>query len=155
MTTKWLDTRQQQQWRALLTGTSALFAALNHDLESETDLTLNEYEVLVRLSEDPNRTLRMSVLAEDLVHSRSRVTHTVRRMEERGLVRRQPCADDGRGVDCAMTDAGWEALVAAAPVHVGSVRSRLVDVVTCDELDAIGQAFDRVAQRISADLGSP
>lgn len=149
MTTNWLDTTQQQQWRALLTGTSALFAALNHDLETGTDLTLNEYEVLVRLSEEPNRTLRMSALAEELVHSRSRVTHTIRRMEGCGLVRRQPSSDDGRGVDCAMTEAGWETLVAAAPVHVASVRARLVDVITPEEMAAIGTAFARVAARIA------
>ena len=145
MTTNWLDTTQQQQWRALLTGTSALFAALNHDLETGTDLTLNEYEVLVRLSEEPNRTLRMSALAEELVHSRSRVTHTIRRMEERGLVVRESCIADGRGVNCTLTDAGEAALVAAAPRHVTSVRRHLVDVLTPEQLVVLGEAMERVS----------
>jgi len=148
-TTRWLDESQQRHWRALLTGTSALFAALNHDLEAATGLALNEYEVLVRLSEAPGRTLRMSVLAEGLVHSRSRVTHTVRRMEEQGIVRRQRSSEDGRGVECAMTEKGWEVLVAAAPLHVQSVRDRLVDVVSREELATIGEAFERVAERIT------
>lgn len=143
--TNWLDANQQQHWRSLLTGTQAMFAALHHDLEEATGLTLNEYEVLVRLSESPNLTLRMSVLADGLVHSRSRITHTVRRMEERGLVARQAAANDGRGVECTLTETGQQALIDAAPTHVQSVRSRLVDVVTPDELEAIGSAFDKVA----------
>lgn len=151
--TRWLDPEQQVQWRSIITGTNAMFAALNHDLETVTGLALNEYEVLVRLSESPERTLRMSTLADGLVHSRSRMTHTVRRMEQRGLVRRQPSADDGRGVDCAMTDAGHEALVAAAPVHVASVRARLVDVVSPAELAAMGAGFERVADGILVSLG--
>ncbi|GAB2614182.1 MarR family winged helix-turn-helix transcriptional regulator [Pseudactinotalea suaedae] len=149
--THWLDLEQQRHWRSLLTGTSALFAALNHDLEAGSDLALNEYEVLVRLSESPDRTLRMSVLAEGLVHSRSRITHTVSRMERRGLVRRQAACDDGRGVDCTMTDEGYAALVAAAHVHVTSVRARLVDVLTPAELAAIGEGFERVTARIVED----
>lgn len=143
--TTWLDPEQQQQWRSLLTGSNALFAALNHDLETATGLSMNEYEVLVRLSESPERTLRMSVLADGLVHSRSRITHAVRRMEQRGLVSRCAAADDGRGVLCRMTDEGYAALAAAAPIHVGSVRDRLVDVVTPAELAAMGAAFEKIA----------
>ena len=147
--TTWLDMEQQQQWRSLLMGSNALFAALNHDLESETGLSLNEYEVLVRLSESPDRTMRMSALADGLVHSRSRITHAVRRMEQRGLVSRCAAADDGRGVVCSMTDAGQEALVAAAPTHVQSVREHLVDVVTAEELAAMGSAFERVSAALA------
>lgn len=147
--TNWLTLEQQRQWRSLLTGSSALFAALNHDLEAATGLSLNEYEILVRLSENGDRTLRMSLLAEGLVHSRSRITHTVTRMEKQGLVRRQAACDDGRGIDCAMTEKGYATLVAAAEVHVGSVRARLVDVVTPAELAAIGSGFARVSEKIA------
>jgi DNA-binding MarR family transcriptional regulator len=148
--TEWLSLEQQRQWRSLLTGSSALFTALNHDLESATGLSLNEYEILVRLSESDGHTLRMSELAEGLVHSRSRITHTVTRMEKQGLVRRQAASDDGRGIDCAMTEKGYATLVAAAEVHVGSVRARLVDVVTPEELAAIGTGFERVGKQIAA-----
>lgn len=147
--TIWLDADQQHQWRALLTGSNALFAALNHDLEALTGLSMNEYEVLVRLSESPERTLRMSALADGLVHSRSRLTHAVRRMEQRGLVSRCAAADDGRGVLCRMTDEGYEVLVQAAPVHVDSVRTRLVDVVTPEELAVIGAAFERIGAAVA------
>jgi DNA-binding MarR family transcriptional regulator len=149
--TIWLDADQQHQWRALLTGSNALFAALNHDLEAMTGLSMNEYEVLVRLSESPERTLRMSALADGLVHSRSRLTHAVRRMEQRGLVSRCAAADDGRGVLCRMTDEGYEVLVQAAPVHVDSVRTRLVDVLTPEELAVIGAAFERIGAAVAQD----
>lgn len=148
--TTWLDPTQQHQWRALLTGSNALFAALNHDLEMATGLSMNEYEVLVRLSESPERTLRMSVLADGLVHSRSRITHAVRRMEQRGLVSRCAAVDDGRGVLCRMTDQGHATLVEAAPIHVDSVRARLVDVVNPAELEAMGAAFEKVTAAIDA-----
>lgn len=147
--TRWLDAEQQQQWRSLLMGSSALFAALNHELEAATGLSMPEYELLVRLSESPDRTLRMSTLADGLVHSRSRMTHTVRRMEERGLVSRCAATDDGRGVLCRLTEHGYETLAAAAPGHVDSVRARLVDVVTAEELAVIGDAFERVARGIA------
>jgi DNA-binding MarR family transcriptional regulator len=104
---RWLTTEQQEHWRAFLVGTARLNDALGRQLEHDSDLSLSEYEVLVRLSEAPDRTLRMSLLADELAHSRSRVTHTVRRLESAGLVRRRACAGDGRGVNCTMTDEGY------------------------------------------------
>ncbi|WP_448630289.1 MarR family winged helix-turn-helix transcriptional regulator [Cellulomonas soli] len=112
---RWLDDEQQQHWRAFRDGTARLMAVLAHELEQASGLSLHEYEVMVRLSEAPGRTLRMSEIAEGLAHSRSRLTHTVRRMEDAGLVSRQPCAEDARGVNCTLTETGWQTLVAAAP----------------------------------------
>ncbi|CAM3408301.1 MarR family winged helix-turn-helix transcriptional regulator [Occultella aeris] len=149
----WLDAEQQVAWRALLTGTSVLFDALGRDLEHGAGLSLNEYEVLVRLSEAPGRVLRMSVLAEELVHSRSRLTHTVSRMERAGLVSRCSSAQDGRGVDCMLTDAGMAQLEAAAPVHVASVRRRLVDVLSRDQLLALGAAFSQIDEGVRSHAG--
>jgi DNA-binding MarR family transcriptional regulator len=149
--TTWLTADQQVQWRSLLTGSSALFAALNHDLEEAAGLSLNEYEVLVRLSERPERRLRMSVLAEGLVHSRSRITHTVRRMEKAGLVVRQAAVDDGRGVECRMTDDGFALLERASHAHVTSVRRRLVDVLSAEHLAVVGAAFERVGAAVAQD----
>ena len=142
---RWLTDEQQASWRAFLEGTARLSETLNRDLENDSDLSLNEYEVLVRLSESPQRTLRMSQLADNLAHSRSRVTHTIRRMEERGLVVRESCVADGRGVNCALTEAGHAALVAAAPSHVTSVRRHLVDVLTHEQLEVLGEAMERVS----------
>lgn len=147
---RWLTTEEQRAWRAYRDGTARLLDVLAHELEQETGLSLGEYEVLVRLSEAPGRTLRMSELAGELAHSRSRLTHTVRRMESAGLVERAPCAEDARGVNCIMTEAGWTRLVAAAPSHVESVRDHLVDVLSSEQLRALGEAMAVVGEALQA-----
>lgn len=152
--TRWLDADQQRHWRALMTGTSALFDALNRDMEEAMGLSMTEYEVFVRLSEAPDRRLRMSAIADSLVHSRSRITHTVRRLEERGLVSRCAATGDGRGVECRLTDAGMALLVEAAPAHVESVRRRLVEVMTPEQLTVVGEAFAGVAAAIAEPVPS-
>ncbi|WNB85929.1 MarR family transcriptional regulator [Cellulomonas sp. ATA003] len=145
---RWLDAEQQGHWRAFLVGTARLQDALGRQLDRDSDLSLSEYEVLVRLSESPDRTLRMSLLADELAHSRSRITHTVRRLEAAGLVERQACDSDGRGVNCHMTDAGLARLEAAAPGHVQAVRTHLVDVLTDDQLRAVGEAMTAVREAL-------
>lgn len=147
---RWLTADEQRAWRAWRDGTARLLDVLAHDLEQATGLSLGEYEVLVRLSEAPGRTLRMSELAGELAHSRSRLTHTIRRMETAGLVGRAPCLEDARGVNCTMTTAGWERLVEAAPVHVESVRNRLVDVLTPGQMQALGDAMATVGEALQA-----
>ena len=139
--TRWLTTEQQEHWRAFLVGSARLTDALGRQLERDSGLSLSEYEVLVRLSEAPGRTLRMSLLADELAHSRSRVTHTVRRLEASGMVERQACEADGRGVNCTMTAAGFARLEAAAPGHVEAVRAHLVDVLAENQLRALGEAM--------------
>jgi DNA-binding MarR family transcriptional regulator len=141
---RWLSTEQQGYWRDFLVGTARLTEALGRQMERDSDLSLSEYEVLVRLSEAPGWTTRMSVLADELAHSRSRITHTVRRLEAAGLVERQACEADGRGVNCRMTATGFARLEAAAPGHVRAVRSHLVDVLTDDQLRALGEAMSAV-----------
>lgn len=148
---QWLDTEQQRHWRALQRGMLMLNRSLDRDLAASTGLSLNEYEVLVRLSEAPERRIRMSALADDVVHSRSRLTHTVTRMEKRGLVNRCPDDGDRRGVQCRLTDEGYEVLKAAAPHHVDSVRARLVDVLTGQQLKALGDGFTVIAAQIEAE----
>lgn len=143
---RWLSADQQRSWRAYLTGSALLGEALSRQLEADSGLSLSEYEVLVRLSESEERTQRMSDLATSLVHSRSRLTHTVVRLERRGLVRRETCLADGRGVNCVLTDAGFETLRDAAPGHVRTVRAALVDVLTDEQLSALGVAMRAVAE---------
>lgn len=145
---RWLTADQQREWRAFRDGTVLLLDALGRDLEECSGLSLNEYEVMVRLSEATRRTLRMSQLATDVAHSRSRLTHTIARMEAAGLVRRVACSEDARGVNCTLTDEGWAALVAAAPGHVASVRRHLVDVLSDEQLAALGGAMDAVRARL-------
>src|SRR5574339_841969 len=119
--TWWLDRDQQRSWCAYLVGTTLLMDRLDRDLRETHDLSMPEYEILVRLSEAPDHRMRMAVLAGSISHSRSRVTHTVARLEKDGLVTRSACVSDGRGVEAVLTDEGLERLEAAAPTHVEGV----------------------------------
>lgn len=152
---RWLTAEEQLGWRAYRNGVAMLNDTLAHELEAETGLSIHEYEVLVRLSEAPERTMRMSEIATGLAHSRSRLTHTIRRMEEQGLVERHQCLHDARGVNCTMTEQGWQRLVAAAPSHVRSVRAHLVDVLTPEQFRALGEAMDAVAEHLSGGASHP
>ena len=147
--TRWLSEGEQRVWRDYLEATQLLHARLGRDLdESAHDLVMTEYELLVRLSEAPGWAVRMSELADGLVHSRSRLTHTAARMEARGLLRREACADDRRGVLAVMTDAGYAALAAAAPLHVAGVREHLFDQLEPEEVAVLGRAFARVSAHL-------
>ncbi len=140
---RWLDVDQQRIWRSFLNGV----ARINDRLEAELrpyGLDLGEYEILVHLSESPDRSLRMSDLAGRVRQSRSRLTHTVARMESKGLVSRTACPSDRRGVIAAMTTHGFDLLVEAAPAHVESVRRALVDPVDPEDFAALGRAMDAV-----------
>ncbi|TQK70102.1 MULTISPECIES: MarR family winged helix-turn-helix transcriptional regulator [unclassified Nocardioides] len=144
---RWLDEDQQRTWRSFLLGTTLLLDRLDEDLRREHGLSAVEYEILVRLSE-AGGTLRMAQLAAALAHSRSRVTHTVKRMETAGLVVREESPEDGRGVDCRLTDAGLDVLRTAAPDHVETVRRSLVDLVDADDLRALGRVMNAVCDQL-------
>ena len=144
----WLDAEQQRTWRAYLVGTTLLMDRLDRDLRIHHDLSLPEYEVLVRLSESEGRRLRMAPLADSLSHSRRRVTHTVTRLERAGLVERVSCADDGRGVEAVLTERGYALLETAAPTHVRGVREYLVDLAGPTDFEAVGRVFNAVTDRL-------
>lgn len=144
---RWLDGEQQRTWRAFLLGTTLLLDRLDEDLRRDHGLSAVEYEILVRLSEADGR-LRMAQLAASLAHSRSRVTHTVKRMEASGLVQRAGSKDDGRGVVCRLTDDGYAMLRTAAPSHVETVRQSLIDLVAPDDLAALGRVMDAVCDQL-------
>ncbi len=154
VTTRWLTAAQQRAWRSYLVGTARLMERLERDLRS-AGLSLPEYEILVRLSEASGRTLRMAELADSVHHSRSRLTHTISRMEAAGLVERLTCPSDGRGVMARLTEDGYARLVDAAPIHVKGVREALVDVVSDDDFAAIGRAFEAVSEHGRPADGGP
>jgi DNA-binding MarR family transcriptional regulator len=134
---RWLDVDEQTAWRAWLYSAQLLMDRLDRDLTHETGISHAYYEILVALSETPGRMLRMSQLADRCLSSRSRLSHAVSRLEERGWVRRQVCEDDGRGQLAVLTDEGFAALEAAAPVHVASVRAHLFDQLSPEQVDAM------------------
>jgi DNA-binding MarR family transcriptional regulator len=146
--TRWLDADQQASWRAFAVGVTLLLDRLDADLQREFGLSLTEYEILVRLSERPGRSMRMAELADALAHSRSRVTHTVTRMQQADLVARSTSPEDGRGILCTLTEHGYELLVEAAHVHVTGVRQYLVDLATRDDFAALGRVMNAVADAL-------
>ena len=148
--TRWLDADEQRSWRALLMGMTLLNDRLDSDLRSSFDLSLAEYEILVRLSEHEGR-LRMAQLADAMAYSRSRVTHTVARMERAGLVQRRESAEDGRGVVAHLTDEGMALLVRAAHVHVRGVREYLVDRCAREDFAALGRVMNAVSDTLIGD----
>lgn len=145
--TRWLSEDEQASWRAWIAATLLLPDRLNRDLQEETGLSLPDYEILVYLSEAPDRRLRMSELAERTMSSRSRLSHQIDRLESEGLVSREKCSDDRRGSFAVLTPEGWKVLVASAPTHVESVRRHLVDVLTPEEFAELGRLCRIVAER--------
>jgi DNA-binding MarR family transcriptional regulator len=145
---RWLDASEQAVWRAYLDVSRLMNERLQRQLVSDSTMSLAEYEILVQLSESDGRTLRMAELADRVVNSRSRLTHTVSRLEQRGLVQRQPCPDDGRGVLCILTDEGFAVLEAAAPGHVEAVRSGMFDPLTTQDVASLGSVMDKIRLRL-------
>jgi DNA-binding MarR family transcriptional regulator len=146
--TRWLSADEQRLWRGWIAASMLLPDRLNRDLQEAHGLTGTDYQILVELSESPDRRMRMSTLADHTLLSRSRLSHQVDRMARAGLVERQVCEQDGRGMYAVMTDHGWETIVKAAPDHVESVRRHLLDVLTPEEYRAFGEACIKVAEAL-------
>ncbi len=134
---RWLDAEEQKAWRAWLYSTQLLAERLDRELQHDTGISHPYYEILVQLSETPGRMLRMSELADRCLSSRSRLSHAVSRLEERGWIRRQVCEEDARGQLAVLTDEVFAALAAAAPIHVESVRRHLFDQLSADQVAAL------------------
>jgi DNA-binding MarR family transcriptional regulator len=146
--TRWLTPTQQRDWRAFVDGSVRLLEVLDQSLKTGHGLSLAEYEILVRLSEAPDRNLRMAQLAAEASQSRSRLSHTCTRLESKGLVRRETCASDKRGVLAYLTEEGFSALEQASHDHVNTVRDFFIEVVDPADLEAIGRAFAAIIVRV-------
>jgi DNA-binding MarR family transcriptional regulator len=149
--TRWLSADEQRLWRGWIAASMLLPDRLNRDLQELHGLTGTDYQILVELSESPDRRMRMSTLADHTLLSRSRLSHQVDRMTRAGLVERQVCEADGRGMFAVLTDHGWETIVKAAPDHVESVRRHLLDQLTPEEFQAFGEACIKVADALRAE----
>ncbi|GAA0511861.1 MarR family transcriptional regulator [Paractinoplanes deccanensis] len=139
-----LTDAEQLAWRTFIESSWALHTHLEDQLRADTGLSMNDYHVLVVLSEAPERRLRMGELAGRLVFSPSRITYQISSMVKRGLVRKQPCPEDGRGQEAVLTDEGLAALEAAAPLHLITVRDSFIDRLDPAELAAITRVFSKV-----------
>jgi DNA-binding MarR family transcriptional regulator len=149
--TRWLDAEEQRAWRAYMYSWMLLEDRLDRELIRETGISHAYYEILVQLSETDGRALRMSELAERCLSSRSRLSHAVSRLEERGWVRRQVCPEDGRGQLAVLTDEGFAALQAAAPVHVQSVRTHLFDQLSPQQIAVMRDIGETLLRHLSDD----
>jgi DNA-binding MarR family transcriptional regulator len=146
--TRWLTDDEQDAWRALAAMLLKLPAALDAQLQRDSGLSTFEYLVLSGLSEAPDRTLRMSDLAELANGSLSRLSHVVKRLEQRGWVRRELCPEDGRYTNAILTRAGWQQVAAAAPGHVAAVRELVFDALTAAQVRQMRDIGRRVVRRV-------
>jgi DNA-binding MarR family transcriptional regulator len=148
---EWLDDQQQRTWRAWLTVSELVPRVLDAQLQRDAGISHAAYVVLAMLSEAPRRSRRMSDLARRANQSQSRLSHTVARLEERGWVRRERSAEDGRGNVAVLTDEGWDVVQSVALGHVGAVRAALFDPLTEQQTRALCEALEVVLEKLDPD----
>jgi DNA-binding MarR family transcriptional regulator len=145
-TPRWLDERQMNAWRGWIEAVTHIGQRIESDLRDDSGLTTDDYEVLVRLSEAPDRRLRMADLAHQVMNSPSRLSQRVDRMVRSGLLVRERCQDDRRGWFAVMTEEGYQRLSAAAPGHVESVRAHFIDQLSDEEIVFLAELMPRLAR---------
>ena len=145
---RWLSADEQRTWIAWVFSTRLLWEELERDLQRDAAMPFGYYDILVMLSDSPDRRMRMSALADSTQSSRSRLSHAVARLEDLGWVRRETCPDDRRGQNAVLTDDGYAALVAAAPFHVESVRQHLFDVLSSEQLAQLRAISDTLLDHL-------
>jgi DNA-binding MarR family transcriptional regulator len=151
---RWLDDREQGAWRSFIVSSRRLFALLDRELQQETDLPMSYYEILILLSEAPDRSMRMTELADATYSLPSRMSHAIGRLEKSGWVERRNCPSDRRGWFAVLTDAGFKALSEAAPLHVADVRRHLIDHLDERDLDDMRRVFGKLLDHLDA-AGAP
>ena len=151
MHTRWLTENEQAAWLRLVAVVELLPGVLDSQLRAEAGLTHFEYFVLATLSQAPVRTLRMTSLAQRTNATLPRLSHVVRRLEDRGLVQRFPCPEDGRATNARLTPAGWDAVVAAAPGHVDTVRRHVIDPLTPEQVEQLRSIGAVLLSRLDPD----
>ncbi len=145
---KWLTAGEVDSWLSVVRMMTWLPWSIDQQLRRDSNLGMVEYQVMARLSQRPERTLRMSALADLANASLSRLSHLVKRLEDRGLVRREADPADGRFTNAILTDKGFQTLAEAAPGHVAHVRSLVIDVVSPEQLRRLGLVADRITSHI-------
>ncbi|MFE0578035.1 MULTISPECIES: MarR family winged helix-turn-helix transcriptional regulator [unclassified Streptomyces] len=147
---RWLTEAEQDAWYAWRRMFPLVDAEIARDLNQDSGLSEADYDVLSVLGSTDGRRMRISALAELMQWSRSRLSHQLTRMEQRGLVRREDVATDGRGAEVVLTDTGVAAITDAAPLHVESVRRHLIDVLTPQQLQALAEVGEVLRRRFGA-----
>jgi DNA-binding MarR family transcriptional regulator len=142
--TEWLTDSEQRAWRALQFMQMQLEAALNRQLMADSEMSLSDYVVLVRLTDQPDGRLRLFQLGQEIGWEQSRLSHHVTRMAKRGLLRKESCDSDRRGAFVVITDQGRGAIEAAAPLHVATVRRLFIDLLDAEQIEMIGETAETV-----------
>ncbi|GGL88116.1 MULTISPECIES: MarR family winged helix-turn-helix transcriptional regulator [Micromonospora] len=150
----WLTEQETEAWIALAKLVFKLPSALDAQLLRDNNLTLFDYFVLSILSMSPGRTRRLSELAAEVSSSLSRLSNVVKRLELRGLLRRQPDPENPRYTTAALTDAGWDLVVTAAPGHVTAVRRYVIDGLTPHQIEVLREVAYHVTRQV-ADAADP
>lgn len=145
---QWLNPQEARTWRGYMRMRALLDLQIARDLAQETGLSDADYTVLVVLSEAPDHRIRLMELADRMLWSRSRLTHHLDRMEQRGLVRRDHHPDNRRAIDAVLTTKGRRAIETAAPRHVASVRRHFIDLLSAPELEALADVSERVIEHL-------
>ena len=145
----WLDDAEARAWRGYMRMRTLLHARILRDLAREAGLSGPDYDVLSNVSEAEGRRSRLGDLAARMAWSKSRLSHHITRMEQRGLVTREDCTSDGRGAFVVLTDAGLRAIQDAAPGHVASVRRHFIDLLSREQLDALAEITQTVVRRLT------
>ncbi|MGB7981104.1 MAG: MarR family transcriptional regulator [Candidatus Nanopelagicales bacterium] len=148
MSTRWLDDEEIVAWVRLAAVLELLPAALDSQLRRDADLTHFEYFVLAMLSEAPERTLRMTALAARTNATLPRLSHVIRRLEQRDLVARFPCPEDRRATNARLTETGWAKVVATAPGHVQTVRANVIDALTREQITQLAAITEAMLARL-------
>lgn len=151
MAQRWLDEDQQRTWRAWLAVSELIPRALDAQLQRDAGISHAAYVVLAMLSESPGRSRRMSDLARRANQSQSRLSHTVARLEDRGWVRRERSADDGRGNLAMLTEAGWDVVRSVAPGHVDAVREAMFAPLSEEQSRVLGEALQAILEQLDPD----
>jgi DNA-binding MarR family transcriptional regulator len=145
---RWLDEREFRAWIGYRRMRALLDLQISRELAANQGLSEPDYDVLTSLSGAEGRRIRLSEMAERMLWSKSRLSHHVTRMQQRGLVTRKECDSDGRGAFIVLTDEGMATLAAAAPGHVAAVREHLIDLLTPEQIRVLGDVADTVVEHL-------
>lgn len=155
MTSQWLDGTEERAWRAYRRMFTLLESRLSSELAEETGLSMADYTVLSNLVEVEERRWRVTALADYVQWSQSRLSHHITRMEERGLVRREQVRGDARGAYVVLTRRGLKAIATATPAHLSGVRRHMIDLLTREQLETLGDIGRIVVGHLTGDDSSP
>ena len=152
---RWLNPAQARAWLGYRRMRALLDLQISRDLAADSGLSEADYDVLSTVSEADGRRMRLGDLAAHMLWSKSRLSHHVARMEQRGLVAREDCPSDGRGAMLTLTEAGWRAIEAAAPAHAASVRQHFIDLMSAAQLQALGDLTETVLTHLRQTQDTP